>query len=86
MAYYQDLAEEEYAGAYRCGIVWLEKSWPYRCALEWLNPDLVEYGRGTNTNLLNTLAKRFATNSWKVVPAVAEIGPSAEMIWDAEYA
>ena len=86
LAYYQDLAEEEYAGAYRCGIVWLEKSWPYRCALEWLNPDLVEYGRGTNTNLLNTLAKRFATNSWKVVPAVAEIGPSAEMIWDAEYA
>jgi len=86
LPYYADLAEEEFKQEYRQGIVWLEKSWPHRCCLEWLSPDLVAYGRAKNTESLARLAERYALGNWNVIPDTAEIGPSAEMIWDQEYA
>jgi hypothetical protein len=87
LAYYQDLAQEEFTQEFRCGIVWLEKAYPHRCALEWLSPELVEYGRASNAAALTRLAERFSGfTPWETVPAVREIGPSADMIWQMDYA
>lgn len=86
LPYYADLAEEEFNQEYRQGIVWLEKAWPHRCCLEWLSPDLIAYGRAKNLESLTRLAERFALGNWNRIPDTCEIGPSAEMIWDAEFA
>ena len=87
LPWYADLAEEEFTQEYRQGIVWIEKAFPNRCALEWLSPDLVLYGRAVNADSMTKLAKKFAgLEPWATVPAVAEIGPSNDMIWDREYA
>jgi hypothetical protein len=83
LPYYDDLASEEFAeGDYRQFILWLEKRWPYRCTVEWLSPDLVTIGRCKNYESLMRLAERFREGSWKIIPQSAEIGPSAEMLFD----
>ncbi len=86
LPYYADLAEEEFNQEYRQGIVWLEKAWPHRCCLEWLSPDLIAYGRAKNLESLTRLAERFALGNWNRIPDSCEIQPSAEMVWDSEYA
>ncbi len=81
LSYYCDLAEEEYSTV-EPYIIWLEKQWPYRCAVEKLTIDLAEIGRQENTASLMRLAEYHAgTRPWPRTPDLAEIGPSAEMIW-----
>jgi hypothetical protein len=86
LSYYQDLAEEEFAGAYQLGFVWLEKRWPHRCTLSWMEPGYLDYARRDNADRLTYLAERFAgAEPWKVIPQVERLAPSAEKVWEMEF-
>lgn len=79
LAYYVDLADEEFAQAYTGGIVWLEKEWPYRCTVETLSPHFIGIGRLENLASLTNLAECYTRGVWDRIPEAVAVGPSLEL-------
>jgi hypothetical protein len=86
LAYYQDLAEEEFAGTFELFIVWLEKEWPYRCTVEKLSQGYIDLGRRENARNLLALAECYTSDTWARIPECVEIRPSAFLTLQAEAA
>ncbi len=86
LAHYRHLAAEEFACDVRCAIIGVEKSEPNRCAVYFLREDYLAIGDAYNLATLAGIKAAGDAGQWGGNPATEELGPSAEAIWNSEYA